>query len=98
MSSEVYVNAKYLMATDSLGWTQPSVVFRVLLVFTTPLKFLASGPSKESFYVNGVLQLQGVGNDYTVSESGGPGTGYGTITMAYPPLSFDRLSVDFVPS
>lgn len=70
----------------------------VNLVFTTALKFLASGPSRESFFVNGVLQLQGSGNDYTVSESGGPGTGYDTITMAYPPLSYDRLCVDFVPA
>jgi hypothetical protein len=68
------------------------------LVFTTALKFIASGPARESFFVNGVLQLQGAGNDYVVSESGGPGTGYDTITMAYPPLSFDRLSVDFAPS
>lgn len=67
-------------------------------VFTTALKFVASGPSRESFFVNGVLQHAGAGNDYVVSESGGPGTGYDTITMAYPPLSFDRLSVDFAPS
>lgn len=32
MASEVYANAKYLMATDALGWTQPSAVFRSLLV------------------------------------------------------------------
>lgn len=32
MSSAVYANAKLLMATDSLGWVSPSVVFRGLLV------------------------------------------------------------------
>lgn len=32
MASEVYANAKLLMATDSLGWVSPSVVFRGLLV------------------------------------------------------------------
>lgn len=32
MSSEVYANAKLLMATDSLGWVNPSVIFRGLLV------------------------------------------------------------------
>lgn len=32
MSSAVYANAKLLMATDSLGWTNPAVVFRCLLV------------------------------------------------------------------
>ncbi len=66
-------------------------------IFTTALKFSASGPTIESFYVNGVRQLQGSGNDYTVSESGGPGSGYDTITMAYAPLSQDQLLVDFVP-
>lgn len=70
----------------------------VNVVFTTPVKFIASGPSKESFSVNGVLLLQGVGNDYTVSESGGVGTGYDTITMAFAPRSNDRLSIDFSPS
>ena len=34
MSSEVFTNAKYLMATDALGWKQPSAVFRALLVGT----------------------------------------------------------------
>jgi hypothetical protein len=32
MTSEVYANAKFLMATDSLGWVNPGVVFRGLLV------------------------------------------------------------------
>lgn len=32
MSSEVYANAKLLMATDSLGWVNGSAIFRGLLV------------------------------------------------------------------
>ena len=35
MSSEVYANAKYLMATDSLGWADPLAVFRGMLI--TPM-------------------------------------------------------------
>lgn len=67
-------------------------------VFTTPGKFIASGLSRESFSVNGVLMLQGPVNDYTVSESGGPTTGFDTITMVYPPKVGDRLSIDYAPS
>lgn len=70
----------------------------VNLVFTTSVKFIASGPSKESFSVNGVLLLQGSGNDYTVSESGGVGTGFDTITMAFAPRANDRLSIDLSPA
>lgn len=32
MPSDVYANAKLLMATDSLGWTNPAVPFRAMLV------------------------------------------------------------------
>ena len=67
-------------------------------VFTTSTKFVASGPSKESLYYNGVLLFQGPGNDYTVSESGGVGTGFDTITMSFPPRSNDRLWIDLSPS
>lgn len=66
--------------------------------FTTPTKFIASGPSKESFFYNGALLKQGVGNDYTVSESGGVGSGFDTITMAFAPKSFDWLTIDYCPA
>ena len=67
-------------------------------VFTTPTYFIASGLSKESFYINGVLLHQGAGNDYTVSESGGVGTGFDTITMAFAPKSVDWLTIDYCPN
>lgn len=67
-------------------------------VFHSSFKFIASGLAKESFYVNGMLMLQGPGNDYTVSESGGVGTGFDTITLAFAPLSNDRLCLDLSPS
>jgi hypothetical protein len=66
-------------------------------VFTTSSYFIPSGPSKESFYLNGVLLRQGVTEDYTVSESGGVGTGFDTITMAFAPRSNDWLAIDYCP-
>jgi hypothetical protein len=32
MASSVYTSAKYLMATDSLGWANGAIVFRAMLV------------------------------------------------------------------
>lgn len=69
----------------------------VNVTFTTPAYFIASGPSKESFYLNGVLLRQGVTEDYTVSESGGIGTGYDTIVMAFAPKPGDWLTIDYCP-
>lgn len=68
------------------------------LVFTTSTKFFASGPSKECLHYNGVVLYQGLADDYTVSESGGVGTGFDTITMAFAPRANDRLSIDLSPS
>lgn len=49
------------------------------LVFTTPEKFVQVVPLVIRVYRNG--QRQALGGDYTVSESGGIGTGYDTITF-----------------
>lgn len=35
-------------------------------------------------------------DDYTISESGGAGTGYDTVTMEVSPNSDDKLLVDYV--
>lgn len=51
----------------------------VNLTFTTPEKFIQVAPLVIRVYRNGQRQAQ-VG-DYTVSESGGFGTGYDTITF-----------------
>lgn len=55
-------------------------------------------PTDETINVfrNGVLQTQG--DDYTVSESGGPGTGFDTITFAVGciPKTGEVLRVDYV--
>jgi hypothetical protein len=45
-------------------------------------------------YLNGMrLALL---DDYTVSESGGPGTGYDTITLVIAPRANDHLLADYV--
>ena len=45
-------------------------------------------------YFNG--QRLNLLDDYTISESGGVGTGYDTVTFLYiAPLSFDDVSADY---
>lgn len=64
--------------------------------FTTPVKFLHISPYfLERVYVNGQRLLEGAAKDYQVSESGGVGTGYDTVTFAFPPVSADILLIDF---
>jgi hypothetical protein len=64
-------------------------------VFTTPDKFTHDGVSDEMVYLRGLRLRSGAGNDYTVSESGGAGTGYDTITFASAPRSGDNLFIDY---
>lgn len=70
----------------------------VNVTFVTSLKFVSSGPSKEALFYNGAQLEPGAGNDYTVSESGGPGTGFDTVTMLFAPRIGDKLWIDFVPA
>jgi hypothetical protein len=66
-------------------------------VFTVPFgdKFLQNVPFFAiEVYYNGVLQT--LLWDYTVSESGGSGTGFDTITLAYAPYSNDSLVVNYI--
>ena len=67
-------------------------------VFLCGTYFIATGPSAQSVYLNGVRQRAGSGNDYTVSEPNGPGSGYNTITFASAPAVHDYLTIDFVPA
>jgi len=70
-------------------------------IFTTP-DFFTQDPSgaRIRIYLNGQRLYEGVGSDYTVSESGGAGTGYDTVTLSadLAPYSFDNLFADYVPS
>lgn len=65
-------------------------------VHTTPV---GTGPTI-AVYHNGQRLRFGGGNDYTVSESGGPGTGFDTVDLNFTPLAApgnpDTLTVDYV--
>lgn len=65
------------------------------VVFLTPDKFLHDGTSNEMLYLRGVRLKEGVGNDYLVSESGGVGAGYDTITFDRAPRSGDTILIDY---
>jgi len=65
-------------------------------VFTTPggEKFLMTSGYEVWFFVNGVLKEAGGSSDYVASESGGPGTGFDTITLNdIAPDSWDNLTM-----
>ena len=71
----------------------------VNLAFTIPNgeKAIHAPPGLQlKFYRNGMRQRLGASNDFTVSESGGAGTGVDTITVVGAPLTFEVLLVDFV--
>lgn len=77
-------NVELLGATDGVN-----------TVFTTPDYFLHDGTSNEMLYLRGVRLKEGVGNDYLVSESGGVGAGYDTITFDRAPRSGDTILIDY---
>lgn len=66
----------------------------VNLVFTTPELFIAE---TEKVYRNGVSLERG--GDYSISESGGVGTGYDTITLTAGSglLAWEKLAADYEP-
>jgi len=64
--------------------------------FTTPEDFVQSGEKVIRIYLNGQRLFEGVLNDYTVSESGGPGTGFDTITLAVAPLGYEIITADYL--
>lgn len=70
------------------------VINGVNSVFHTAIPFRHVLPDREMFYVNGIRQRDGAGNDYLVSESI-PLAGYDTVTMVYPPRTGDILTIDF---
>jgi len=69
----------------------------VNLVYTTPSSenFVHNLPFLSiQVYYNGVRQT--LLDDYTVSESGGVGTGFDTITMGVPMRPGDKLIADYI--
>ena len=63
--------------------------------FTTPVDFLNAGGDTIAVFYNGQRLFAGAGNDYLLSESGGPGTGWDTVTVLFVPRLSDRLTADF---
>jgi hypothetical protein len=51
--------------------------------------------NNEMVYLRGLRLLEGAGNDYVASESGGAGTGYDTLTFSRAPRVDDNVFVDY---
>lgn len=66
--------------------------------FTTPEQFVQSGEKVIRVYLNGQRLYEGASNDYTVLESGGPGTGFDTIILAVAPLGYEIVTADYLIS
>jgi hypothetical protein len=66
-------------------------------VFTTTGFFRHGGFDTECVHYNGVRLFEGIGNDYVASESGGPGTGYDTITTNFAARTGHVLVIDYTP-
>lgn len=67
------------------------------LVFTTtPFKFVNVTGDSILVFLNGQRLYET--EDYTLSESGGVGTGYDTVTLAIPPRVNDRVTAEFTLS
>lgn len=67
-------------------------------IFTIPSgTWIQSPPYKIIVYKNGVKQV--LGDDFTIAESGGPGTGYDTVILAVPPTTVpapvDVITADY---
>lgn len=60
--------------------------------FTTPEVFIAN---TECIYWNGARLTKGIGFDYTIEESGGPGAGYDTIVLSVAPILGEALKADY---
>ncbi len=67
-------------------------------VFSTPRNFLRTADFEEAVYLRGLRRCEGPGADYVASESGGPGTGYDTITFLNPPRVGDTIIIDYYPA
>lgn len=61
--------------------------------FTTSQAFVSGS---EAVHYNGSRQR--LGDDYAISESGGAGTGFDTVTFLVPPRPDDNLVVDYTPA
>lgn len=64
-------------------------------VFSTGSNFIHEVPGISiKVYLNGQRLL--FTDDYTVSESGGVGSGFDTVTLMVPPVSWEKVWADYV--
>lgn len=67
------------------------------VTYTTPDVFVQSGDTVIRVFRNGQRLREGASNDFTVSESGGVGTGFDTVTFnGDPPLAYENLTADYL--
>jgi len=90
-----------LTAIEQLDIQLVGVVDGVNTMFTIPTgTWIQEAPYKIIVYRNGVKQR--MADDYFISESGGPGTGFTTITFTVPPsptpLPVDIMTADYFQS
>lgn len=66
-------------------------------IFTVALNFRHGGVDTEVVSYNGQRLIEGTGDDYVASESGGAGTGYDTITLEFTPRPSSNFRIDYAP-
>lgn len=86
----------FILARLRVGVEPAGAVNGVNLVYTTPEDFLNTADLTVAVYWNGLRLFEGAVCDYTISESGGIGTGFDTITFAVAPKTGDNVLVDYV--
>lgn len=61
--------------------------------FTTPEDFINTGGTTLALFYNGQRLLPV--DDFTLTESGGPSTGFDTVTVLFTPKPGDKLWADY---
>ena len=78
-------------------WPFDEAIDGVRTTFTVSggLNYVHNGVTDEQLLYNGVVQDEGPGCDYTAVESGGAGTGFDTVELAFAPRIGDNLAITF---
>lgn len=84
-------------ASGGRYFQQPLIATLNPRVFTTSVNFKHGGVDAEVLMYNGQRLKGGLGNDYVALESGGPGSGYDTISLEFDPRPSSNWSIDYVP-
>ena len=92
------VRRRALPAADAReGVLLAGAVNGVNLVFTAPEPFVHAVPGLSArIHLNGQRLL--LTDDYTVAESGGPGTGFDTVVLLHAPRAGDKVFADYFAS